>query len=55
MEEIFMKKIKVNTIRQKGKEFYNLIGDPRNIIKLVDVPEPKTGQKAQRPWLEKKL
>lgn len=50
-----MKKIKVNTIRQKGKEFYNLIGDPRNIIKLVDVPEPKTGQKAQRPWLEKKL
>ncbi len=50
-----MKKIKVNTIRQKGKEFYNLIGDPRNIIKLVDVPEPKTGQKAQRPWLEKKV
>ena len=50
-----MKRIKVIPIKQKGKEFYNLVEDPRNVIKLVEVPEPKTGQKAQRPWLEKKV
>lgn len=50
-----MKRIKVMTIRQKGKEFYTLVADPRDIIKVVKVPEPKTGQRAQRPWLEKKV
>ncbi|MDU1005302.1 MAG: DGQHR domain-containing protein [Clostridium butyricum] len=50
-----MKKIKLMTIKQKGKVFYSMICNPRDLIKLVDVPAPKTGQKAQRPWLEKKV
>lgn len=50
-----MRRLKLMIIRQKGKEFYTVVCDPRDVIKLVDVPEPKTGQKAQRPWLEKKV
>jgi len=42
-------------VKQKGKIFYTMVCNPRDIIKLVDVPAPKTGQKAQRPWLEKKV
>jgi DGQHR domain-containing protein len=50
-----MKRIKLMLVKQKGKIFYTMVCSPRELIKLVDVPAPKTGQKAQRPWLEKKV
>ncbi|AOM81705.1 DGQHR domain-containing protein [Salisediminibacterium beveridgei] len=50
-----MKKIPILMGHQKGKKFGVVVLDPREVIKLVNLPDPETGQKAQRPWKESKV
>jgi len=50
-----MKKVQVLSAHQKGKEFYLLSYDPREIIKIVKIPPKNTSQESQRPWLEKRV
>lgn len=53
--ELKMKKIDLIKCVQKHKNFYMAKIDPRDVIKLVDVPEKDTDQKIQRPWKEKRV
>ena len=40
---------------QKGIEYFTFVADPREIIKLYDLPEPKKLQSNQRPWDDKRV
>ena len=50
-----MIKIPLLSIQQKGFEFYLLCYSPREIIKLVDIPNNDEIQENQRPWKESKV
>lgn len=50
-----MKKIFLIKCSQKHKDFYMAKIDPREVIKLVYIPEKDTDQEIQRPWKEKRV
>lgn len=50
-----MKKYYIQEVRQKGKEFYVLVADPRVIVKLLIRVDAGATQENQRPWEEKRV
>jgi DGQHR domain-containing protein len=50
-----MKRLTLLKGYQKGIPFYSLLYDPREIIKVVDIPDSGVQQDNQRPWKEKKV
>lgn len=50
-----MKKVPISVIHQNDNIFYMMTYDPREIIRLVNVPENNTLQESQRPWNKTKV
>ena len=50
-----MKRYNLTKVRQKGKEFYVLVADPRVIVKLLVNYKSGEEQDTQRPWDEKRV
>lgn len=50
-----MRRYNLTRVRQKGKEFYVLVADPRIIVKLLISYEAGAEQDTQRPWEEKRV
>lgn len=50
-----MKRYNLTRVRQKGKDFYVLVADPRTIVKLLINYEAGAEQDTQRPWEEKRV
>lgn len=50
-----MKKIYLRQVNQKNKSFFEMISDPRDIVRLLPKVEPGEVQESQRPWIKKKV
>lgn len=50
-----MKRYNLTKVRQKGKDFYVLVADPRTIVKLLISYEAGEEQDTQRPWDDKRV
>lgn len=50
-----MKKIMLLEIKQKDKSFFMGVLNPREVIKLIDIPLKNTNQDCNRPWKEKRV
>lgn len=50
-----MKKILLLEIRQKDKSFFLAVLNPREVIKLINIPIQNTNQDSNRPWKEKRV
>ena len=50
-----MKRYNLTRVRQKGKDFYVLVADPRTIVKLLISYEAGEEQDTQRPWDDKRV
>lgn len=50
-----MKKILLLEIKQRDKSFYTGVLNPREVIKLIDIPPKDRNQDANRPWKEKRV
>lgn len=50
-----MKRVYVQPVVQKGKRFYEMIADPRDIVKLFPEVAAGEAQESQRPWTKKKV
>lgn len=54
-ETIPMKRYNLTRVRQKGKDFYVLVADPRTIVNLLINYEAGQEQDTQRPWDDKRV
>ncbi len=50
-----MRKIELQVMMQKDLPAYVCVMDPRDVIKLVEIPDNGAVQEFQRPWQEKKV
>lgn len=50
-----MKRIRLTKVRQKDKEFYSFVADPRFITEMIPQYKEKEVQELQRPWIKKRV